>query len=145
MVWGGGLLEGGWGSKTVIPSSQKPQFSCCLLFILRYLFIFGCAESSLLGGLFSSCGCRGCSSLKRQASHCGGLSLQSMLGSCGTPAWLPCSMWGLPSPGVEPVSRALASRFLTTGPPGKPQFFFKVISQNLLIRHIFFLLNIQLA
>ena len=28
-------------------------------------------------------------------------------------------MWNLPGPGVEPVSPALAGRFLTTGPPGK--------------------------
>ena len=27
---------------------------------------------------------------------------------------------GLPGPGVEPVSPALAGGFLTTGPPGKP-------------------------
>ena len=29
-------------------------------------------------------------------------------------------MWDLPSPGLEPVSPALADRFLTTAPPGKP-------------------------
>ena len=28
-------------------------------------------------------------------------------------------MWSLPKPGIEPVSPALAGRFLTTGPPGK--------------------------
>ena len=28
-------------------------------------------------------------------------------------------MWGLPGPGMEPTSPALADRFLTTGPPGK--------------------------
>ena len=28
-------------------------------------------------------------------------------------------MWDLPGPGIEPVSPALASRFLTTAPPGK--------------------------
>ena len=30
-------------------------------------------------------------------------------------------MWGLPGPGLEPVSPALAGGFLTTAPPGKPQ------------------------
>ena len=34
-------------------------------------------------------------------------------------ASLPCSMWDLPRPGTEPTSPALASEFLTTGPPGK--------------------------
>ena len=29
-------------------------------------------------------------------------------------------MWDLPGPGLEPVSPALAGRFLTTVPPGKP-------------------------
>ena len=28
-------------------------------------------------------------------------------------------MWDLPTPGLEPVSLALASGFLTTAPPGK--------------------------
>ena len=28
-------------------------------------------------------------------------------------------MWDLPGPGIEPVSPALAGRFLTTVPPGK--------------------------
>ena len=30
-------------------------------------------------------------------------------------------MWDLPRPGIETVSPALAGRFLTTGPPGKPR------------------------
>ena len=30
-------------------------------------------------------------------------------------------MWGLPGPGLEPVSPALAGGFLTTVPPGKPR------------------------
>ena len=29
-------------------------------------------------------------------------------------------MWDLPRPGLEPVSPALAGRFSTTAPPGKP-------------------------
>ena len=29
-------------------------------------------------------------------------------------------MWGLPGSGIEPVSPALAGRFFTPGPPGKP-------------------------
>ena len=37
--------------------------------------------------------------------------------SCGTWALLHQSMWDLPGPGMEPVSSALAGRFLTTGPP----------------------------
>ena len=32
-------------------------------------------------------------------------------------------MWDLPGPGLEPVSPALAGRFLTTAPPAKPAMF----------------------
>ena len=42
------------------------------------------------------------------------------LSSCGSRAQSLCSMWDLPRPGLEPVSPALAGRFSTTAPPGKP-------------------------
>ena len=42
------------------------------------------------------------------------------LSSCGSRAQLLRSMWDLPRPGLEPMSRALAGRFSTTAPPGKP-------------------------
>ena len=44
------------------------------------------------------------------------------LSSCGSRAQLLRSMWDLPRPGLEPVSPALAGRFSTTVPPGKPHF-----------------------
>ena len=42
------------------------------------------------------------------------------LSSCGSRAQLLRGMWDLPRPGLEPVSSALAGRFSTTAPPGKP-------------------------
>ena len=45
------------------------------------------------------------------------------LSSCGSRAWLLCSTWDLPRPGLEPMSPALAGRFSTTAPPGKPKDF----------------------
>ena len=42
------------------------------------------------------------------------------LSNCGSGAQPLCGMWDLPRPGLEPVSPALAGRFLTTAPPGKP-------------------------
>ena len=39
------------------------------------------------------------------------------LSSRGAQAYLSHSTWNLPRPGIEPVSPALAVRFLTTGPP----------------------------
>ena len=120
------------------------------LFFLKkyfYLFIFGCAGSSLLWGLFSSCAERGllfsyggwathcvASSICRAQTRCAGFSscgsqaLEHRLSNGGTRAYLLCGMWDPPEPGIEPLSPSLAETFFTTEPPGKPQdifFFFK--------------------
>ena len=42
------------------------------------------------------------------------------LSNCGSRAQLLRDMWDPPRPGLEPVSPALAGRFSTTAPPGKP-------------------------
>ena len=42
------------------------------------------------------------------------------LSSCGSRAQLLRGTWDLPRPGLDPVSPALAGRFSTTAPPGKP-------------------------
>ena len=42
------------------------------------------------------------------------------LSNCGSRAKLLRGMWDLPRPGLEPVSPALAGRFSTAAPPGKP-------------------------
>ena len=42
------------------------------------------------------------------------------LSNCGSRAQLLCGIWDLPRPGLEPMSPALAGRFSTTAPPGKP-------------------------
>ena len=42
------------------------------------------------------------------------------LSNCGSRAQLLRGTWDLPRPGLEPVSPALAGRFSTTAPPGKP-------------------------
>ena len=38
--------------------------------------------------------------------------------SCGVQAWWPHKMWDPPGPRIKPTYPALASGFLTTGPPG---------------------------
>ena len=74
---------------------------------------------------FSSCGKRGPlfiavrGPLTIAASLVAGHRLQT-LSSCGSRAQLLRGMWDLPRPGLEPVSPALAGRFSTTAPPGKP-------------------------
>ena len=76
---------------------------------------------------FSSCGERGPlfiavrGPLTVTASLVAEHKLQTRrLSSCGSRAWLLRGMWDLPRPGLEPVSPALAGRFSTTAPPGKP-------------------------
>ena len=46
------------------------------------------------------------------------------LSNCGSQAQLLRGMWDPPRPGLEPVSPALAGRFSTTAPPGKPSLSF---------------------
>ena len=43
-------------------------------------------------------------------------------------------MWDLPRPGLEPVSPALAGRFLTTAPPGKPLLSYFILLQATCVR-----------
>ena len=43
------------------------------------------------------------------------------LSNCGSWAQPLRGMWDPPRPGLEPVSPALAGRFPTTAPPGKPK------------------------
>ena len=65
------------------------------------------------------------------SSRCVGLSLTRplvaehrlqtrRLSNCGSRAELLRGMWDLPRPGLELASPALAGRFSTTAPPGKP-------------------------
>ena len=90
-------------------------------FILAVLGLRFCARAS------SSCGKRGPlfiavrGPLTIAASPVEGHRLQTRrLSSCGSRAQLLRGTWDLPRPGLEPVSLALAGRFSTTEPPGKP-------------------------
>ena len=76
------------------------------------------------------------------SSWCAGLSLSRplvaehrlqmrRLSSCGSWAHLLRGMWDLPRPGLKPVSPALAGRFSTTAPPGKPYPFTFNIAMSL--------------
>ena len=83
---------------------------------------------------FSSCGKRGPlfiavrGPLPITASLVAEHRLQTRrLSSCGSRAQLLRGMWDLPRPGLKPVSPALAGRFSTTVPPGKPYNFYIII------------------
>ena len=103
-------------------------YSILFIHSFIHLFIYGCVGSSFLwegflqlwqvGPLFMAV--RG--PLTIAASPVAEHRLQSRrLSSCGSRAQLLCGMWDLPRPGLEPVSPALAGRFSTTAPPGKPE------------------------
>ena len=100
-------------------------FKIIYLFIYLFIAVLGlcfCARA------FSSCGKWGPlfiavrEPLTVAASLVAEHRLQTRrLSSCGSRAQLLRGMWDLPRPGLEPVSPALAGRFSTTAPPGKPQ------------------------
>ena len=71
---------------------------------------------------FSSCGKRGplFIGVRGSLTVVTSLAAERRLSSCDSRAQLLRGMWDLPRPGLEPVSPALAGRFPTTVPPGKP-------------------------
>ena len=112
-----------------VPSAWKALSYCFLVrkflkkFFLIYLFVLGCAGSSLLCKLFPSCGKRRLlSSCGILASHhsgfccearapgcmgfssCGFQALEHGLGSCDAQTYLLHCMWDLPGPGMDHVS-----------------------------------------
>ena len=110
----------------MLPGPAKAFFLNLFIFIyylfLAVLGLHFCARA------FSSCGKRGPlfitvrGPLTVAASLVAEHRLQTRrLSSCGSRAQLLRGMWDLPRPGLEPISPALAGRFSTTAPPGKPQ------------------------
>ena len=95
-------------------------------YLLIYLFMT-VLSLRFCARAFSSCGKRGPlfiavrGPLTIAASLVAEHRLQTCrLSICGSRAQLLRGMWDLPRPGLEPVSPALAGRFSTTAPPGKP-------------------------
>ena len=97
---------------------------------LFYLFLFLAVFCLRCGAWASHCSgfsCCAAWALGTQASvvvacwlsSCGSQAVEHRFSSCGTRAQLLTVMWDLPGPGLEPMSPALAGRFLTTAPPGK--------------------------
>ena len=109
-----------------------PLRNCILGYIFFYIYKFIYLFLAVLGlrfcaRAFSSCGelgplfitVRG--PLTTAASLVAEHRLQThRLSSCGSRAQLFRGMWNLPRPGLEPMSPALAGRFSTTAPRGKP-------------------------
>ena len=100
-----------------------------LIIIYLFIYLFGVLGLRFCARASSSCGKRGPfliavrGPLTVAASLVAEHRLQTrMLSSCGSRAQPLRGMWDLPKPGLEPVSPALAGRFSTTAPPGKPLF-----------------------
>ena len=100
--------------------------SAYILFICVSMYVWLCWVFVSVRGLSLVVASGGHSS-----SRCVGLSpsrplaaehrLQTLrLSNCGSRAELLRGMWDLPRPGLEHTSPALAGRFSTTAPPGKP-------------------------
>ena len=122
-----------------------PELLVWVSFFSMSLFICGCAGSSCCVGFSLAAASRGCSPFGgAQASHCGGSSccraralVPTDLGTVAPTlqstnpeavmhglSW--SAIWGLPRPGVELASPALArGRVFTTEPPGKPSGYFR--------------------
>ena len=110
-------------------------FDFCL-FVCLFIYLFwGVLGLRFCARAFSSCGewgplfiaARG--PLTVVASLVAEHRLQTRrLSSCGSRAQLLRGTWDLPRPGLKPVSLALAGRFSTTAPPGKPLFLFLMFS-----------------
>ena len=98
------------------------------IYLFIYLFIQAVLGLRFCARPFSSCGKWGPLFMVRgpltvAASSVAEHRLQMRrLSSCGSRAQLLHGMWDLPRPGLEPTSPALAGRFSTTAPPGKPPF-----------------------
>ena len=117
-------------------------FMCLFMFgyvgslLLRAGFLSSCSESGLLFivvcrlliAVASLCcgapalGARASVAVACGLSSCSSWALEHRLSSCGARAQLLHGVWDLPGPGLEPVSPALAGRFLTTAPPGKSPY-----------------------
>ena len=111
------------------------NLSSLVLFTHLFLAVLGlgcCAQpfsSCCKQGLLSSCGVwtshydgfsGGAWALGYEAfSSCGIWALENTLSSCGSRAYLLCSMWHLPWPGIKPICPTLAGRFFTPGSLGK--------------------------
>ena len=90
----------------------KPQEKPSLYIIYIYLLLLSHEVVS------ASCNPVACSP---PGSSVHGISQARILG------WVPIPSAGdLPDPGIEPASPALAGRFFTTEPPGRPKFIFRL-------------------
>ena len=118
-IW---LISVGWQKGITLLVMEEILMPAFFFFFKKTLFSF---NFWLLWVFIVACGI-----YLVAVSRCVGFSLQRhltlwspdsrvrCLSSCSTLAFLPHGMQNLLRPGIKPMSPALASGFLTTGPPG---------------------------
>ena len=131
-------------------------FVLCVFFFfwLLWVFVAACRLSLVAAsGGYSSLQCVGFSmwwllllqtmgprvSKLQQLQCMGSVVVALRLSSCGAQAQLLCSRWDCLRPGIEPVSLALAGRFLTSTPPGKSCFILFDATVNGIVFLVYFL------
>ena len=100
------------------------------LFIWGVLALGGCTRffwlCCVVGTLWLRCTGSSVQRLLVAQAQDAGASVVEATGLSSAGPWLSCTgslllgMWGLPGPGIKPVSPTLAGEFFTTEPPGKP-------------------------
>ena len=109
--------------RTSFSAILDDTFFFLILFIYLFLAVLGLRFSARAS---SSCGKRGPLFIAVHGPLTIAASLAEhrlqarRLSNCGSRAQLLRGMWDLPRPGLEPMCPALAGRFSTTAPPGKP-------------------------
>ena len=105
----------------------SPKILVIFFFFLIFIYLFIYLWLRFCARAFSSCGKRGPLFIAVRGPLTIAASLAAehrlhmrKLSNCGSRAQPLRGMWDLPRPGLEPVSPALAGRFSTTAPPGKP-------------------------
>ena len=75
-------------------------------------------------------GAQALDSWAHRLGSCDSWALERRLGGCGPRVQLPCGVWSLPGPEIEPMSPALAGGFLPLVQPGKssPSLSLKTVS-----------------
>ena len=94
------------GFSLVMASGGHSSFWCPRLLLQWLLFSWGMGSTRVRASVVAA----------HELSSCSLPVLEHRLSSCGARAY----MWGLPGPGIKPMSPALAGRFFTTESPGKP-------------------------
>ena len=135
---------------TRVMGSAESGFCCLVLFYYLVLAVLGlrcCMDFSrvvasgdyflvavcrLLMAVGSRCraqvlGTQTSATVAHGLSSCSSWALEHRLSSCRAQALVLQGMGNLPGLGIEPVSPALAGRFFTTEPPGKPSHLFSPV------------------